>query len=199
MQDQTLIRGFTTRFCFTELTFGSRPKLTKRSRASTFQITSARLSNNHTNVTFASDTSFPRHTSTSCHWKLRNWGGFQCRFLCTIVTLMPETALVSLRTLASFFPLTANTSSSFNAYWSLAILDNCSSFDSPVPGVRVSQSKVSDLYSFSSSSSISYIWASTSLNESRCRSFRRQFWVAQTHIFSICADFPRNPRTESLT
>ena len=53
MREQTPITGFTT--------------LTRRSRASTFQTVSPRLSTNHTRVTFASDTSFPRHTSTSCH------------------------------------------------------------------------------------------------------------------------------------
>ena len=36
------------------------------------------------------------------------WFGFRCRFR-TIVTLMPETALVSLRTLPLFFPLVTNT------------------------------------------------------------------------------------------
>ena len=35
--------------------------------------------------------------------------GFRCRFWCTIITLMPETTLVSLRTLAFFFPLATQT------------------------------------------------------------------------------------------
>ena len=39
------------------------PIFTRRSRASTFQKISARLSKNGTMVTFAFDTSFPRHTS----------------------------------------------------------------------------------------------------------------------------------------
>ena len=37
-------------------------------------------------------------------------------FLGTIVTLMPETALVSLRALAFFFPLVTGTFSSFNTF-----------------------------------------------------------------------------------
>ena len=40
-------------------------------------------------------------TPTSCHWWLRGWRGFRCRFR-TIVFLMPETTLVSLRTHHSF-------------------------------------------------------------------------------------------------
>ena len=58
----------------------------------------------------------------------------------TIVTLMPETALVSFRTLAFFFPLVTNTFSSFNVTHSLSILDHCSCFNSPVSGVKDSQS-----------------------------------------------------------
>ena len=58
---------------------------------------------------------FSRHTSTSWILRLRGWSGFRCRFLCTIDTLMPETPLVSLRTLAFLFPLVACTISSFNS------------------------------------------------------------------------------------
>ena len=65
MREQTLVPGFTTRFCLVELTIGTMPIFTRRSRAITFQILSAHLSKNGTVVTFASDTSFPRHTSTS--------------------------------------------------------------------------------------------------------------------------------------
>ena len=67
MREQTLIPSFTSRFCFVEVTFGRMPIFTRRSRASTSQIISALLSKNGTMVTFASDTSFPRHTSSSCH------------------------------------------------------------------------------------------------------------------------------------
>ena len=59
-------------------------------------------------------------------------------FLCKIVTLMLETALLSLRTLAFFFPLVTDTFSSFNATHSLSTLYHGSRFNSPVPGVKVS-------------------------------------------------------------
>ena len=52
--------------------------------------------------------------------------------------LMPETASVSLRTLAFFFPLVTGTFSSFNNTHSLSVLDHCSCFNSSVPGVKVS-------------------------------------------------------------
>ena len=49
-----------------------------------------------------------------------------------------ETALVSFRVLAFFFPLVTGTFSSFNATHSLSILYHCSCFNSPVSGVKVS-------------------------------------------------------------
>ena len=67
MREQTLVPCFASRFVLIELTFGRMPILTRRSRTRTFQIISALLSKNGTLVLFASDTSFPRHTSTSCH------------------------------------------------------------------------------------------------------------------------------------
>ena len=72
---------------FVEWTSGM-PILTRRSHVQVHcQEVFARLSKNHTKVTSASDTSFPRHTSTSCHGWLRKCGGFGFWFLCTIVTL----------------------------------------------------------------------------------------------------------------
>ena len=59
MREQTLIPGFTSRFYVVKLTLERMPIFTKRSRASTFLIISARLSKNGTMVTIASDTSFP--------------------------------------------------------------------------------------------------------------------------------------------
>ena len=125
MREQTLVRCFTTRFCFVELTLGLMPKITRRSRASTFQLISARLSKNDPwlllpRILLVLDTLRHRDTigSESVFW-----------FLGTIVTLMPETALVSFRTLAFFFPLVI---SSFNATQSLWI------FLPTVSGVTVS-------------------------------------------------------------
>ena len=66
MRKQTFVLfSLTTRFIFKELALGRMPIFTRRSRVSTFQIVSARLSKNGPMVTFASDTSLPRHTSTS--------------------------------------------------------------------------------------------------------------------------------------
>ena len=87
----------------------------------------------------------------------------------TIMTLVSETALVSLRTLAFFFPLVTGTLSSFNATQALSPLDHCSCFDFPVSGVKVSKSKFSDLYSSSPSFSIFDDWASISFDESPSR------------------------------
>ena len=100
--------NFAARFCFIELSFGRMPILTRRFTASTFQEVFARLSIELPGLAFASDVAFSRRTSASWCWWLRGWRGLWCRF-CTIVTLMPETALVSLRTLPFFFPLATNT------------------------------------------------------------------------------------------
>ena len=102
MREHTLISGFAARFCFSEMTLGRMPIFTRRSRASKFQIISARLSKNGTMVCFALDTFFLRHTSSSWHRGLGRCGGFEFWFMCTIVALMPETATVSFRTLGFF-------------------------------------------------------------------------------------------------
>ena len=65
MRKKTLVSCLTTRFIFMELALGRMPLFTRRSRTSTSQIRPARLSKNEPMVTFASDTSLPRHTSTS--------------------------------------------------------------------------------------------------------------------------------------
>ena len=88
---RTLITEFESRFSFIELTFGRMPTLTKRSRTSTFQEVFTQRSIEFLRLASASGIPFSRHTSTSCHWWLRGWSGFRCRFWCTIVTLMPET------------------------------------------------------------------------------------------------------------
>ena len=55
---------------------------------------------------------------------------------------------------------------------------------------------VSDLYFFSPSFSIFDNWASISSDKSPCR---YSFELRGTHVFSICTDFPRYHRMESLT
>ena len=96
-------------------TFGRMPILTKWFGGSTFQELFTRRSIEFLRVASTSGISFSRLTSVSCFWILwlRGWYVYQCRF-CTIVTLMPETALVSLRTLLHIFPLVTNFFSSFD-------------------------------------------------------------------------------------
>ena len=133
------------------------------------------LSNNNctlveewTHVFFASNTSLPRHTSTSWYGWLRKCGGIRCRFLAT----------VSLRTLAFFFPLVTDTCSSFNAHQSLSTLYHCSWFNYPMPGVKVSQSV------FLISTPLHHgfqllIIRSSSSDESPCRTNQTQFRLSK--------------------
>ena len=75
LRKQTLVSSLTTRFNFIELALGRMPRFTRRSRTRTSQRTSARLSKNGPMVTYASDTFFLRHTSTSWYGWLRMRGG----------------------------------------------------------------------------------------------------------------------------
>ena len=95
-------------------------------------------------------------------------GGFVFWFLRTIVTLMPETALVSFRTLAFFFPRVTNAFSSFNATHSLSTPYHGSRFSSQNFAIEVS-----DLYSSSPLSSDNR--ASISSDESPCRTIPKRF------------------------
>ena len=142
---------------------------------------------------------FPRHTSTSCRWWLRRCGGSVFWFLRKILGLVPETARVSLRTLAFFFPLITGTFSSINAWQSHSTLYHCSWFNSPHAWRRSFAIEVSDLYSSSSWFSTFDSWEPMSSNESPCRTIRIRFWVDQTHVSSICTDIPRFHRMEFLT
>ena len=100
---------------------------------------------------------------------------------------------------AFFFPLVTSTFSSFNATCSHSILDHRSCFNSPVSGVKSCAIEVSDLYFSSPLSSIVDNWASIFSDESPCRTIPIRFWVARTHVFSICTDFPSHHQMESLT
>ena len=57
--------------------------------------------------------------------------------------------------------------------------------------------EVSDLCCFSPSSSTSDNWASDIFWWVPCRTIPIRFWVDQTHVFSVCTDFPRYHRMES--
>ena len=65
MRKQTLVSSLTTLFIYIDLALGRMPIFSRLSRTGTSQMISARLSKNAPTVTFALDTSFPRHTSTS--------------------------------------------------------------------------------------------------------------------------------------
>ena len=123
----------TTRFIFVELISKRMLAVTKRSRASTFQIVSTRLSKNGTMVTFALDTSFPRHTSTSCHWP-RRCGGIWARSLLSCQKLHWS----PFEHWPFFFPLVTSIFPFFNATHSLTIFVHCSCFNFPVSGVKIS-------------------------------------------------------------
>ena len=106
LREQTLFSSFATRFCSVEFTLGKMPFSQSDRVQVTFKNIFARKG---TEVTFAWDTTFPRRTSTSWHGWLRRCGGIVVWFSQTIVNLMPETAWVSCRTLAFFFPPVTNT------------------------------------------------------------------------------------------
>ena len=138
MREQTLIPNFAFRFCFVKLTLGRMPIFTRRSRASTFQIISARFVGEWHHGYFCLGYFF-----SSTHFdlvirlaqKVRRHCGL---LLCTIFGFVTETASVSLRTLAFFFPLVTDTFSSCNANDSLWTLYHGSRFNSPMPSVKVS-------------------------------------------------------------
>ena len=108
---RALIAEFTTRFRLVE--FGRMPKVTRLFSANTFQEVFVRLSIELPRWTPASEVLVPRQTSTSLCWWLRGWSCFSCRF-CTLILVVPETLLVSSRTLPFCFPWIANSLSSFN-------------------------------------------------------------------------------------
>ena len=115
MREHTFVPGFASRSCFVKVTLGRMPVFTERSRTSTLQnICTVVEEWTHGYCClgyFSSSTHFylvkglARKVWRQCFLVLgaRSWG------------LVAETASVSLRTLAFFFPLGTNTISSFNA------------------------------------------------------------------------------------
>ena len=156
------------------------PIFTRRSRASTLQIISARLSENGTMVTFALDTSFLRHTSTSWHWGLRKvWRHCGSGFLAhdryshagNCIGLPSNTGLF-LSTGNRYLFLLQRHSIPFDS-WPLLL------FQFSRVWRQSFAIEVSDLYSSSPLSSIFDNWASISSDESPCRTIPIQFWVAK--------------------
>ena len=149
-------------------------------------------------VTFALDTSLLRHTSSSWQGWLRRCGAIVVWFLGTIVTLMQETALVSFRTLAFFFPLVKSTfplSTPLKPFRLLATAP-----DSTLPCLA-SKFRSRSFWSILLFTIVFNFWylGIISFDESPCRAIPIRFWVARTHVFTICTDFPGYHRRESLT
>ena len=104
---------------------------------SCFQGCSARLSSAFPRWTPASEVLFPRGTSTSSRWWFRGSSGFWCR-PCTLIFIVPETAIVSSQTRSICFPLIAFSLSSFTTSLTPAIRNHYSCFNSLFSGVKIS-------------------------------------------------------------
>ena len=188
VREQALVSCFASRFCYMELTFGRMPRLTRWSRASTFQEEFARLSKNGPMANFASDTSFSRH-----HLYLVS-------LMAQRVERLPVPVLVhdhhshagNCTGLPSNTGLFLSTGKiylfAFQRHlcppdaWSLYLF-RCSRVWRQNFAVEVSV-----LYSSSPLSSFFDNWASISSDESSCREILVWFWAVQTHVFSICTE-----------
>ena len=132
-REQALVSCFASRFCYIELTFGRMPRLTRWSRASTFQEEFARLSKIHARVTFGSDTPFSRH-----HLYLVS-------LMAQKVERLPVSVLVhdhhshagNCTGLPSNTGLFLSTGKIFNATYALPTLDHFTCFDALVSGVKM--------------------------------------------------------------
>ena len=106
-----------------------------------FDVISARLSRQLPRWTPASETLSYRCTSTIffCHW-FRGRSGLWHRFW-TLIFIVPETTIISFRTLPLCFPLPAFSWFSFNTTLIPAILCHCSFFNPLISGLKVSWSE----------------------------------------------------------
>ena len=115
---------------------------------------------------------------------------------------MPETTLVSLRTLYFFFPLITSTFSSVNATQSPVTLEHCTCFDFLMSGVKISQSKFLICTTFHHCFQPLIIGRRTLLMNFHVVQFQYGFElvrVDQTHVSSICTDFPEYHVVDSLS
>ena len=142
----------------------------------------------------ASETLSSRCTSTVLLW-FRKSSGFWCRF-CTLIFIVPETTLVSSRTLSFFLSIDSILLVLFQHR-----VDSCDSL--PLLPFQFSHFWrqnfaiwVSDLCFSSPSSSIFDIRASIS---SDVVQFQYGFWVDQTHVLSICTSSPRHHQLGSCS
>ena len=102
-------------FHFIELALGRLPIFTRRSRAGTSQIISARLSKNGPLVTFASDTCSSTHFYLVKGLARKVWRHVCSGFCARSLGLVAETATgLPCEHWAFFFPLITSTLSSFN-------------------------------------------------------------------------------------
>ena len=173
------------------------PTFTRRSRTAASQIVSALLTKNGPMVIFASDTSL-RDTSTSGHDWLRRRGGSVFWFCARSWASWRKLHRSPCEHWLSF---STGNQHLFLLQCRFIGLDlfHCSWINSLVPGVKFCLIEVSDLYSSSPWFATFDTWASISSDESPCRKIPIRLWVAQTHVSSICTDFPRNHRMEFLT
>ena len=194
MREQTLIPGFAARFCFLKLTLGRMPIFTKGSLASTLQIISARLSEHHGYFCLG-------YIFSSTHFDLVRSMARKVWRQCVLV--FGHDRYSHAGNCIGFLSNTGLLLSTGNR--NLFLLQrHVFPFDSwPLLLFQFSRAwrqsfviEVSDLYFSSPSFSIFDHWASISSDESPCRTIPTQFWVARTHVFSMCTDFPRHHRME---
>ena len=176
--------------------FGKVPVVTRYFCASTFHEVPAWLSVGYPRRTAASETSFSRRTSTSWCWWNGGWSGFWSRFspfisignytclLSSIVLLLSIRSILLVLFQHHEIPCDSLP----------LLLSHFSRFSNQNSLIEVSDQRFS-----SPSSSIFEDWASISSDESPFRTFPIRFWVARSHVFPICTDFPRYHRTETLT
>ena len=96
MREQTLIPGFATRFCFVLLTLGWMPMFTKRSVQVPFKIICTFVGERHHGYFCLGYFFSSTHFDLVIRLAQKARGGSAFWFLGTIVTLLPETALVLL-------------------------------------------------------------------------------------------------------
>ena len=141
IREQTRISGFASRFCFVKLTLGRMPIFTRRSRASTYQLISARSSKNGTNGNFCLG-----HFSSSTHSDLvkrmaREVWRHHGLVFGTIVILNTGNCIGLLSNTGLFLSTGNRYLFLLQRHSSLSILDHRSCFNSPVSGLKISQSK----------------------------------------------------------
>ena len=175
---------------FKDFTLGRMPILTRWYRTSTFQIVSARLSKNSASLTSASGASF-----FSTYFYLVSLMAQRVERLSVSVLvhdhpLMLETALVSLRTQAFFFPLVTYTSSSFNTNKPFRLLTTGPVSMFPCLASKFLNRSFWSILLFTIVFNFLINGHRYLFNESPSHTILILFWVAQTLVFLICTTLP---------